>query len=537
MQQSISGLESAYYNEYTPPPIAIEPRPYQDESMVLLREKVSSTIRSLLLVLPGGAGKTVIAAMLLKNSKEKGAACVFIAHRRELIKQAQRKFKQYGIQSGIIMGTEKADHAKDIQIASIQTLARREMPAAKLVIIDEGHRALGAQYKKVVQYYIEKGAVVIGLTGTPFRTNKKESLKDVYHDFVANINCSELLALGYLTPAKVVGVPNSISTKGMHSSKGDFLDKELMMAFDKHNAYLNLISNYEKWGKDKKAIMFCCSVEHSIKSVEALNSAGYPARHIDGETPQAERDEIVRKYSSGEILILSNYGILAEGFDVPDTEVIIFNTATQSRIKWLQACWRGSRIAEGKAEYIVIDMADNCEKRFGYPDQDIEVSLEAEDTELKEKGLAPCKMCKQCYLVLPVSAKYCKECGFVFPEKKHKVGEHEFQHLDRDSKYRKWNYFSKKDWHKVPDEELEEFAKYKNFKPAWVNMEKERRKLGHKFVKIEGFTGEKHEMYSICNALQKKYYQKKPIDATMFVFLKETESEIIFKYVAATEVI
>jgi len=516
----------------------IEPRPYQTEAIELLREKAIAGLRVLLLVLSGGAGKTIIAAMLLRESMRKNSYVVFIAHRKELISQAKKKFGNYGIDTGIIMSGIKEETFKKIQIASIQTLGRRkEYPPAGLVLIDEAHRAYGPQYQKVISHYRRSGALIIGLTGTPFRTSKTEALKDVFQDYVSNITCTELLAAGFLTPAKVVGVEGAISTKGMKSKMGDYSDGDLMLAFDKENVYLNLISNYEKWAKGKKSIMFCCSVEHSIKSAAALTEAGYLFRHIDAETPTALRDQYVDEYNKGICIGLSNYGILAEGFDVPDTEVIIFNTATQSRIKWLQACWRGSRLAEGKKYYLVIDMADNCEKRFGYPDVDIEVSLEARsEKEESVKGLAPCKLCKECYVILPVSSRECKECGYVFPVKKTKVNEHSFVELARESKYRKWNNFGKKDWDKVPLEELEEFAAFKNYKPFWVRLEKERREKGWKHVKLEGFTGEKKQMYDICGVIQKKYYSQKPIDAHQFVFVRETAGELIFKYVVEESV-
>lgn len=473
---------------------------------------------------------TVIASHMMEGAIKKGNPVLFIAHRKELIRQCVKKLSNFGINAGIIMSREKENLSRMVQVASIQTLQRRDLPPAALVIVDECHRSISTQYLDILKYYKGTGSTIIGLTGTPFRTNKREGLNSLYDDFVANIQCSLLIEQGFISPVKVYG-SGKISSKRMKSQAGEFREAELMKAFDTENVYVNLMINFEKYLKNEKTIVFCCSVAHSLKCTEVFLNAGYTAAHIDGNTPADERDAIVEKFGKGEIQVLLNYGILAEGFDVPDCGGVILNLATKSKIKYLQACWRGSRVSPGKEFYTVIDMADNCE-RFGFPDEDIEVSLEPE-SETESSGVAPVKVCPDCSYMSFASAKCCPDCNHEFKKSKKEIEEEEFIELKRkqkeERKKKAWKNYGQKDWHKVSDEDLEEFGRIKKYSPVWAKMELQRRKEGRKIVKIVNYTG--NDLYNKQKELQKIYDSKKPIDATEFVFQEETKVHIVFRYV------
>ncbi len=511
--------------------IELEPiREYQEESIELLNEKFKEGKKCLLLVWGGGLGKTNAAAEMIYRAMNKNLPSIFIAHRRELIKQAHKRINNFRkIDAGIIMSTEKENRFKKAQIASIQTLQRREQPPAKLVIIDEAHRSVSKQYLKVVNYYKAQGCFIIGLTGTPFRTNKREGLDSLYEDFVSNMPFSRAIPLGYSLPAKVYG-SGRISSKGMKLQAGDFRADALMKAFDTENTYINIISNYERYLKGKKVIVFCWSVPGSIKVCEEFLKHGYKAMHVDGETPSKERDNIVEEFTNGDLDLLINYGIAAEGLDAPRVDGVMLATATKSRSKYLQACWRGNRPDPNNTEkkfYIVIDLADNCE-RFGYPDEDIEVSLEAED-KTESSGVAPVKLCKSCSYMNHASACNCKDCGVEFKKEKKDIEEEEFIELQRENKKKRWLKYKQKDLYKVKTEELEEFAKVKKYSPLWVKFEKERRIKEMKLIKIKDFTGSKPEYYAQCKKLSDLYYGKKIIEG--FAYEKEDKQYLIFRQV------
>ncbi len=517
-------------------------RPYQKDSVDLVREKIREGFRVILLALTGASGKTSIAGYMIHEAEKKGTRVLFIAHRKELIKQAKKRMeKEFGIDAGVVMADFKPEPHKLVQVASIQTLQRRELPPAKLVIVDEAHRALAPEYMKVLIEYKVQGAVIIGLTGTPFSANKRIGLNQLFECFVANIKCSELLALGNVLPVKAYGA-GSVSSKGMKTLGGDFRQDELMKAFDIENVYLNLLKNYQKYALGKKTIIFCSGVQHSIRVTEMLLNNGYKAMHIDGNTPSKERDQAVEYFSDGRCQILVNCSIACEGLDIPDCEVEILAVATKSKIKYLQMTWRITRpytSPDGikKTHGILIDMADNYE-RFAdqgiLPDGDIEVSLEPETKEAAF-GVAPVKLCPCCSFMNNASAKHCNDCNEEFKKTKKEIQEEEFVELAKENKERRWKKYTQKDWYKVKDEDLEAFAKVQNKKPMWVKFEKERRASEKKIVKIKDSPWVGKQYYKECERLQALYYGKKPIDASLFVFEKEDKMYLVFKYMRKEE--
>lgn len=517
---------------------------YQTDSVNQLVEIVKKGIRIVLLVITGGGGKSTIAGYMIKRSVDKGTPVVFIAHRKELIKQfAKRIKKEFNVDSGIIMGNEKPNPFKLLQICSIQTLNRRDLPPGKVVFVDEGHRALGPKYLKVLRQYEAMGAVIVGLTGTPFSANKKIGLNSFYQGYVNNIKCSEILAINAkddtkgVVPVKAYGA-GSVSSKGMKTLGGDFRQDALMKAFDIENVYVNLIYNFELRAKHKKTIVFCSSVAHSIKVTEAFINKGYKAMHIDGNTPSEERDLAVAYFRTGEVQILVNCSIACEGLDIPDCEAEILAVATKSKIKYLQCVWRIMRAFPGKTHGILIDMADNYE-RFAdmgiLPDGDIEVSLEPE-SETVSCGVAPVKICPTCSYMNNASCKCCKDCSHEFKKTQKEIQEEEFIELKKENKTRRWKGYTGKDWYKIKDDELEEFAKVKGYKPFWVKMQREERAAGRKMVRINNFQGSKQEYYKKVKEIADKYYSGKALDPTEIVFNKEDKAFVVFDYVKKVEV-
>lgn len=152
----------------------IKLRDYQTEII----EKIESALagekaQRILVVLPTGSGKTVIAAELIRRAIDRNERVIFLAHRRELVHQCSDKLDRFGILHGIIMAGEKPSLLPDVQVGSIQTLSARlnrgaiELPMAEMLIFDEGHHCNANTYQKIIESYPH--ASVLGLTATPIR--------------------------------------------------------------------------------------------------------------------------------------------------------------------------------------------------------------------------------------------------------------------------------------------------------------------------------------------------------------------------------
>lgn len=468
-------------------------RPYQQKSIDLLREKYIEGVRKVVLVIGCGGGKTNIAAEMIKHAAKKNSKVIFLAHRRELITQCRDRLKLFNIDASLILSGHKRDYSNIIQVASIQSLLRQDLPDAAIVFVDECHTSTSKGYQDVINEYHKKGSFIIGLTATPFRTDKK-GLGLVYDDFIQPITNTELVEQKAFLPTKVYGA-GRISTKKFKTKMGEFDSADVMRAFDVNNVYINLIANYKKYANNLQTIVFCQNVEHSIKTRDCFRENGYNAEHIDADTNDLDRDRIIKEYREGKVQILCNYGILAEGFDVPSTMCVIINCATTSRIKWIQGCGRAQRLFKDKEFGIIIDMADNW-ARFGSPESDIEVELNPDLKKKKEAGVTPISLCDQCSFIFAANLNQCPECGWKKPIKTPKqIQEEMFVELTKKEQAQikrqdkdvidkanielnkeSWARYTKDDWPKLAPELISAYAKFKNYSYGWVyNQRKERR--------------------------------------------------------------
>ncbi|NQT20878.1 MAG: DEAD/DEAH box helicase family protein, partial [Planctomycetes bacterium] len=140
-------------------------RPYQQAGIDEITQKMHLNP---ILVAPTGSGKTVMGVALVERL---GVRCLWLAHRTELIQQAATRLGAYGLSVGIIKAGFPAAPFCRCQVASVQTLIRRDLPPAQLVIVDECHHATATTYRKILEGYPQ--APRVGLTATPFRLDGK----------------------------------------------------------------------------------------------------------------------------------------------------------------------------------------------------------------------------------------------------------------------------------------------------------------------------------------------------------------------------
>src|SRR5699024_5230039 len=150
----------------------------------------------------------------------------------------------------------------------------------------------------------------------------------------------------------------------------------------------------EELASGKQAIVYSHSVEASKQVADEFNAEGYSAAHIDGNTPKQDRNDVINKFRTGEIKIITNVDLIGEGFDVPDCSTVIMLRPTQSLSLFIQQSMRGMRYRPGKTS-IIIDHVDNV-RRHGLPDDDRKWSLKGIKKEDSEKEV-PIKECENCF--------------------------------------------------------------------------------------------------------------------------------------------
>jgi superfamily II DNA or RNA helicase len=318
---------------------------------------------------------TILAARFIVGAAAKGRRALFIVHRREIIAQAWGKIVEAGVAEsdcGVIMGDGKITHpvtrklfdarrpGARVQVASVQTLAARatrdtegkivatSWPAADLVFVDEAHHASSRTWSEILEHYRAAGATIIGLTATPERADGR-GLDEHFDELHLVATPAELMDAGYLVRPRIFTSDRAPDLKGIAVRAGDYAPGELAAACDRPTLVGDIVAHYQRHGGGQRAVVFAAGVEHSRHLTEAFRAAGIAAEHLDGKTPTEERDAILTRLREGTTRVVSNVGVLTEGWDEPLVGCVILARPTKSLGLYLQMAGRGLRPAEGKS--------------------------------------------------------------------------------------------------------------------------------------------------------------------------------------------
>lgn len=362
-----------------------------------------------------GAGKTTILSQLLVETVDPyyQRALVF-AHTKEIIEQIRERVAnqyngaldhyfgpQFNPGIGIVMGENDSPDAR-IVIATRQSLHRRRLERVlqtgsfDVVLIDEGHHVSpDSTYWQIVQRVREaKTSVkVVGFTATPKRTDKK-GLGVVFSNIAYTWTILDGIKGGYLSPATRIKIKTGVDVSRVRTLEGDYDQKQLVSVLDASN-WVNLaLDTYREYAGERQTLAFFPKVEMSREFVSRLQAAGIPAEHIDAHTPKAERTDILRRYQKGEVRVVSNMGVLTEGFDAPQTSAILMARPTRSETLFTQVIGRGLRLFPGKSDCLILD-------------------LTVVDTKVLEVGtiLGQMAECQACGAEFFKGFKHCPKCG------------------------------------------------------------------------------------------------------------------------------
>lgn len=376
-------------------PVTYELRDYQHQWIKDIWNSWEKGNRRVLGQLPTAAGKTVCFAHISHKLFDQGKQVLVIAHRIELISQAAEKLEQIiGEPVGIIKAGVLANPERRIQVASVQTLSRREVLELPmnigLLILDEAHHATALSYRRLIEHY--DSAQILGVTATPQRIDG-QGFVDLFDDLVIGIDTAYLIQTGYLSKFRLFATNQTISTLGVAKSRGDFRAKELAIAVTSQIGVSEILENYFKYARNLRTVIFACSLEHS-RALAAEFSRNYiSAEHLDGKTPPQERLEILQRFRNGTTQVITNYEILTEGFDCPNIECVYCVRPTESSTLWLQMLGRVLRTYTLKPTAVIIDITDNW-KKHGLPDEARKWTLLPETiSEIQNKGLIQCEHC------------------------------------------------------------------------------------------------------------------------------------------------
>ena len=386
----------------------IELRPYQNDSVQLIRAAFTSKHKRVVLCLPTGSGKTVVFSEMVRLAAERGTRTLVLTDRTELFTQTFKAMGRVGITPQRIhaKGNYTIDPFALVTVGMVETLKRRITKGAaldpELIIIDEAHRG---NFTKVLDIFPK--ARVIGATATPVG---KHFFK-YYTEIVQNIDIPDLIDKGFLSECRAFQMQADLSD--LVTKAGEYTDASLLQHYDNQQLFDGVIEQYKEKANGTKAIVFNVNIKHTENMTKAFNDAGIASECVTSKTPTDERERILRAFHMGLFPVLNNCGILTTGYDEPTIETVIMNRATKSLPLWLQCCGRGSRVIDGvKERFTVLDFGMNHDQHGMWAEPRTWKITKPRE---KKQDVAPVKECPKCYSMIFASARRCRYCEYEFP--------------------------------------------------------------------------------------------------------------------------
>jgi superfamily II DNA or RNA helicase len=332
----------------------IKMRDYQTRVLDLLE---SSTTRRNLVVLATGAGKTVVFAEYLRRTLTSGRGLV-LAHRDELIQQAAEKI--HSVAPGLEIEIEKASSfatrvsggPPGVVVASVQTLRGKRLEAwpkdaFRVIVCDESHHCVAESYRNVFEHFgadPDGRTPLLGVTATAGRTDKI-GLGAVFESITVDLGIAKLVESGWLVPVRAYLVRTDTVLDDVSTRAGDFAAGELEAAVDDKYRNGQIVAAYEEHAMGRQGIAYCAGVDHAHHLAGVFRARGISAESVWGAMEVDDRHRILKAFQAGEVSVLTNFGVLTEGFDAPNTACIIQARPTKSPLILTQMIGRGTRPA------------------------------------------------------------------------------------------------------------------------------------------------------------------------------------------------
>ena len=341
----------------------MELRPYQQEAKDRIFEEWDSGHNKTLLVLPTGCGKTIVFAKVTEECVRIGGRVLILAHRGELLDQAEDKiFKVTGLRCAVDKAEESCVGSwYRVVVGSVQTLMREKRLARfspdffDYIIIDEAHHALSDSYQKIINHF--SGAKLLGVTATPDRGDMKD-LGQVFESLAYEYTLVRAIKEHYLSRIKAITIPLKLDLSNVSTQAGDFKASDIDTALDPY--LFQIADEMQKYCADRKTVVFLPLVKTSQKFRDILCKKGFSAAEVNGDSK--DRAEVLADFDSGKYNVLCNSMLLTEGWDCPSVDCIIVLRPTKVRSLYCQMVGRGTRLCEGKEELLLLDFLWHTER-------------------------------------------------------------------------------------------------------------------------------------------------------------------------------
>lgn len=420
----------------------MELRPYQKKAIDAIYNYWSHYEGNPLVILPTGTGKSIVIAEFVRGAINAwpDTRIIIATHSRELVKQNYLELCELwpmapaGLYSA---GLNRKDTSHQIIFCGIQSAAKKafEFQRCDILIIDEAHTVSEDEdtlWNKFISdlLIINPDMKVLGLTATAFRMksgslidgSNNSDKKPLFTDIAYEYSILDAVKSGWLSPIIPKSMTTEFDVSGVHKRGGEFIAGELERAVNIDAITKKAIDEVLHYGQNRKTwLLFCSGVDHSNAVADELISRGIECAVVTGNTPTAERDEILRRFKAGELRAVANNNVMTTGTNIPCIDLIAGLRPTGSAGLHIQMLGRGMRLFNTKENCLYLDFAKNV-SRFGPLDK-IRPKKPG-----KGDGEAPVKVCEHildngnpCSTVCFAGVRVCPDCGNPFPEPEVKI--------------------------------------------------------------------------------------------------------------------
>lgn len=408
----------------------IEPRWYQTASNDAVWQYLGEKSGNPVVVLPTGAGKSLVIAMLIRQALEFGGRVVVLAHRKELLQQNANELR--GLIPGVDVGVYSAglnsrEIHNDVVIAGIQSVFRKapDLGRRHLVLVDEAHLISDLEesmYRTFFTGIDQPGLRIVGLTATPFRTGTGPICGPdrQFHRIVFEAKTSQLIEQGFLCPITNKPADNQVNTDSVAIRGGEFVENDLQRAFNQEDKVKAACHEIVAKCHDRHSILiFASGIDHAVDIANELSAlTGERVGIVTGETLDIERSTALSDFKSQRLRWLVNCDVLTTGFNAKCVDAIAVLRATMSPGLFAQIVGRGLRLHESKTNCQLLDFGGNIARHGSIDDENFGRSDERK-TGRKRDSVAAAngrgKPCPSCGLDVAANSRTCPECSFIFP--------------------------------------------------------------------------------------------------------------------------
>ena len=382
-----------------------ELRPHQTKAIDMLRHSLARGSKRTVVGMPTGAGKTVTAAKIIEGARAKGNRVIFTAPAVSLIDQTVQAFEVEGIRN---IGVMQANHPRtdalaQVQVASVQTLAKREIPDAALVIVDECH--IRAQ---VIEDLMDERPDVffVGLSATPWA----KGMGHRWNDLVIPVTIAGLIEQGFLSRFTAYA-PDVPDLSGVKVKAGEYAEAGLQDVMGDAKLIGSVVNTWLERGENRPTLCFGVNRAHAGELAAQFEAQGIATAYVDAHTDRIEREVINRRFRAGEVKVICSVRTMTTGVDLP-VSCIIDAAPTKSEMLHVQKIGRGLRVNPGTEDCIILDHAGNSLRLGLVTDINhtrLDTTRPGEKQERKpaaEKLPKPCTKCETLH-----TGKTCPACG------------------------------------------------------------------------------------------------------------------------------